>query len=103
MRVLEPRAGLCADLDRDRRPQPSSGLKELGARAALDVLHHDVVAIVVDARVVDLDDVRVDQLRDRERLAAKAGDELLVVGEMLGQDLHRHGALQNAVGRFVDA
>ena len=45
----------------------------------------------------------MDQLRDRERLAPKPGDELFVVREVLGEDLHRHGALEDAVGRLVDA
>ncbi len=52
--------------------------------------------------VVDLDDVRVDELGDRERLAAEAGDELLVVGEVLGEDLDGDGALEDPVGRPVD-
>ncbi len=77
-------------------------LQDLRARAALDVLHDDVVAAVVDAGVVDLDDVGVDQLRDRQRLAPEAGDEALVVGEVLGEDLDRDRALEDAVGRLVD-
>ena len=44
----------------------------------------------------------MDQLRDRERLAAEAGDELLVVGEVLGEDLDRDGPLEDPVGRPVD-
>ncbi len=103
VRVLEPGARLGADLDRDLGREPTLRLEELGARAALHVLHDDVVTVVVDAGVVDLDDVRVDQLRHRQRLAAEAGDELLVVREVLGQDLHGHRALQDAVGRLVDA
>ncbi len=83
-------------------PRSSLGLQQLGHRLALDVLHHDVVAVGVDAGVVDLDDVRVDQLRHRERLAPEAGDELVVVGEVLGEDLDRHGALEHPVGGPVD-
>ena len=93
--VFEPRAGLDADLDRDLRARARPSLEQLGAGVALDVLHDDVVAVVVDAGVVDLDDVGVDQLRDGQRLAAEAGDELLVVGEVLGQDLDRDGALEH--------
>jgi hypothetical protein len=44
----------------------------------------------------------VDQLRDGERLAAEAGDEALVVGEVLGEDLHRDRALEDAVRGPVD-
>ena len=77
-------------------------LQDLRPGAPCDVLHDDVVAAVVDAGVVDLDDVGVDQLRHRQRLAAEAGDEALVVGEVLGEDLHRDGALEDPVGRLVD-
>ena len=102
VRVLEPGARLDADLDRRLGAEPPLGLEELRDRFALDVLHHDVVAELVDAGVVDLDDVGMDQLRDRERLAAEAGDELFVVGEVFGEDLDRDGPLENAVGRPVD-
>ena len=44
----------------------------------------------------------MDQLRHRQRLAAEAGDEALVVGEVLGEDLHRDGPLEDQVGRLVD-
>ena len=44
----------------------------------------------------------MDQLRHRQRLAPEAGDEALVVGEVLGEDLHRDGALEDQVGRLVD-
>jgi len=78
-------------------------LQKLRPRPALDVLHDDVVAVTVDTGVVHLDDVRVDQLRDRERLAPKAGHELVVVGQVLGEDLDGDGALEHPVGRLVDA
>ena len=101
--VVEPGAGLDADLDGGLGPQASARLQQLRSGAALHVLHDDVVAVLVDAGVVDLDDVRVDQLRDRQRLAPEAGDELVVVREVLGEDLDRDGALQDPVGRLVDA
>ena len=78
-------------------------MQKLGAGAALDVLHDDVMAALVDAGVVDLDDVGVDQPGDRQRLAAEAGDELLVVGEVLREDLDGHGALEDVVDRAVNA
>ena len=102
VRVLEARACLHADRDGDLGAELALALKELRHRAALHVLHDDVVAIVVDAGVIDLDDVGVDEPRDGQRLAAEASDELVVVGEMLGQDLHRDGPLEHAVGRSVD-
>ena len=40
--------------------------------------------------------------RGGERLAAEAGDEGLVLGEVLGQQLHGHAALEHAVERQED-
>ena len=77
-------------------------LQQLRARLALDVLHDDEVAAGVDAGVVDLDDVGVDELGDGERLAAEPGDELLVVGEVLGQHLDGDRPLEHPVGGLVD-
>ena len=80
----------------------SVALQQLRSRVPLDVLHDDEVAPLVDPGVIDLDDVGVDQLRDRERLTAEAGDEPLVVGEVLGEDLDGDLALEDPVGRPVD-
>ena len=38
----------------------------------------------------------------RQRLAPEAGHERLVVGQVLGQQLHRHRALEHGVGRLED-
>ena len=59
------------------------------------------MAPLVDSGVVDLNDVGVDQFCDGECLAPEAGDEPLIVGEMLGEDLDRDGALEDAVGGTV--
>ena len=69
--------------------------------AALDVLHDDVVAAgrLVPARVVDLDDVGVHQLGGGQRLAPEAGDERVVLGQVLRQQLDRHLALEHLVER----
>jgi hypothetical protein len=99
VRVVEAGAGLDPDLHRGLGVEPALGLEQLRARAAPHVLHDDVVAPAVDAGVIDLDDVGVDELRDRERLPAEAGDEALVVGEVLGEDLHRDGPLEDRVRR----
>ena len=44
----------------------------------------------------------MDQLGDGQRLAPEAGDEALVVGEVLGEDLDRDRPLEGQVGRLVD-
>src|SRR5690606_27507917 len=65
-------------------------------------LHDDEMPAVVDPGVVDLHDVGVNQLGHGQRLAPEAGNEPVVVGEMLGQYLDRDRPLENAVGGAVD-
>ena len=82
--------------------QPSS--RRISAQdGALDVLHHDEVlaGALVAAGVEDLDDVGVHQPRGRLRLALEARHEGGVVGEVLGEQLDRHLALQAQVEREV--
>ena len=57
---------------------------------------------LVQAGVEDLHDVGVDQARGRLRLALEARHERGVVGEVLGEQLDRHLALQAQVEREVD-
>ena len=77
--------------------------EQLRAGAAAHVLHDDVVLAAIVARVIDLDDVGVDELRDGERLAAEACDEAVVIREVLREDLHRDRALEDRVRRAEDA
>ena len=72
--------------------------------AAGHVLHDDEVACtgLVEAEVVDLDDVGVHQARGRKGLAAEARHERGVIGEVLGQELDRDGALQTLVEGELD-
>src|SRR5438270_918596 len=55
----------------------------------------------VEAEVEHLDYVWMNEPRGGQRLAAKARDERRVVGEVLGQQLDRHVALQPPVEREV--
>ena len=102
VRVVEPGAGLRPRLGRGLGADRPLPLQDLGPGAALDVLHDDEVAAVVDAGVVDLDDVGVDQFGDRQRLAPEAFDEALVVGEVLGEHLDRDRPLEDQVFGLVD-
>ena len=52
---------------------------------------------LVEAEVEDLDDVGVHEPRDGQRLAPEARDELVVVGQVLGQQLDGHVALEALV------
>ena len=83
--------------------QPTAALDQLLEVLALDVLEDDELAPFVLAAVDDGDDVRVAELGDRARLAAKALDVLLVGGELLVEDLDRDRAVEQAVVGLPDA
>ena len=91
-------------VDRLLDVQVAAVAQQLGARMAGDVLHHDEVLVValVEAEVEHLDDVGVHQPGRCQRLAAEARDERRVVGEVLGEQLQRHVALEPLVERQVD-
>ena len=86
-------AGRLEDLDRDvDRPQlidRSLLPDQLLERAAREVLHRDVVRVVVLAAVVDADDVRVLEAGGGLGLAPEALDEARVLGEPVVQELQR--------------
>ena len=99
----ERREDLLGEVDRLQRRQrgaPADDLLEVRPR---QVLHHDVVAAVRLPAVVDGDDVRVVEAGRRRGLAAEALHELGVRGVGLGQHLHRHLAVEQAVVAQVDA
>ena len=99
--VVEAAASLRENPDRFGHVEhPFSG-ENLSARVAFDVLHHDVLtaALLVESEVVDLDDVGVHEPRRRKRLAAKTCYELLIVGEVLGEQLDCDLALESTVDR----
>ena len=65
-----------ADVDRQLGPEPLLGVEQLAQALAVDELHHDRLAAVVDEDVVDADDVGVAEPGDGDRLAAEAlGDD----------------------------
>ena len=102
--VVQSAAGLGDDVDRLPDLEVPAVAQQLRAGAARDVLHHDEVLVVagVKAEVEDLDDVGVDEPRGGERLPAKARHERRIVGQMLGQQLEGHIALETAVEGQVD-
>ena len=71
-------------------------------RAAVDVLHRHVVAAAIVADVVDRDDVRMLQLRERFALAQEALAELFVDREGRCHDLQRDTPVQRALGGEID-
>ena len=91
-RLLDDRGGLL-HLD------PPLSRRISAHELALDVLHHDEVLVgaLVQAGVEHLHDVGVHQPRRRLRLALEARDEGGILGEVLGEQLHRDAALQTQV------
>ena len=82
---------------RQLRPEVEDALGAQGApadarpqRLALEQLHHQEVAAVMLANVVNRADVRVVERRGGARLPAEPGDRLLVLGERLRQELECH-------------
>ena len=73
-----------------------------GERLALDVLHHQVGALRLATEVVDGDEIRMRKARGEAGLAAKAAQIGLVVGETVGEQLHRHRSPEALVAREPD-
>ncbi len=73
---------LAGDLGGLLRREMAVGAQDVGERAAVDVLHGDVVGRRVLAPVEDVDDVRVVEVGGGLRLAAEALDEVGIDGEL---------------------
>ena len=89
--VGEPRRleDLDRDLDRTDRIERRLLADHLLERAAGQVLHHDVVGVVVGPAVIHADDVGVLQAGGGLGLAAEALDESRILGETAVQQLQR--------------
>jgi len=90
------------DVARHGRRQAPGALDELLHGLAGDVLHDDVRSACRAAAIVDGDHVGMVQGGGRARLAMEARYELVVIGEPLAQDLHRHQPPQRRVLRQED-
>ena len=104
VRVVEAVAGVAHEPDRLVDVEPLALAQHVRGRRPVHVLHDDVVAVRarVLTRVEHLHDVRVLEPRGRQRLAAEAVHERLVVGEVLREQLHSDGPLQHRVARLED-
>jgi hypothetical protein len=78
--VGEGGGDLTCDLKGVERGRATVGLHVLGQVLAVDVLHLEVVLVVVTPEVEDLHDVLVPELRQRLPLAAEACDGLIADG-----------------------
>ena len=101
--VAEVDGAACRQQDVHRPLDGQRRLQHHGAEAlALEVLHHDVGLSVVDAVVVNLDDVLVGDAAGGDRLVEEALGVLRLGGdEILVQRLDRHLALHYGVERPV--
>ncbi len=102
VREAQRREDLPRVLDGDRNRRRPAGDDQLLQRAAVEVLHGDVVRPLRLAAVVDRDDVRMRQRRCVLRLAAEALDELVVVRVAVVEDLDGDAAAQLLVLGEVD-
>ena len=99
VRVVEPAAGLGDDLDGLIDVEMAAVAQQLSTRVPGHVLHDDevLVAALVEAEVEDLDDVRMHEPSRGQRFAAEARDESRVIGQVLGEQLQRHIALESLI------
>ncbi len=77
--------------------------QQLREGAALHQLHHQEALALLVPEVVNPDDVRVVQQRQRPSLPGEAGLGLGTGGGLSGEELHRHRTVQPHVARAEDA
>ena len=102
MSRCEPGAHLHAERRRLPCGQPAAARHELRERLSLDVLHRDERPSAVLAHIEDAHDVRVREPRRQACLAQEAPPQLLVPGEVLGEPLQRHRAVELDVMSEID-
>ena len=84
------------------RQRQRAARRRLLERLALDVLHDQVVDVVLQADVVERADVRMIQAGDDLRFALKPLAAVRIVRQMFRQGLDRDGAVQAGVEGAID-
>ena len=103
MGVLQRRQNLCDEVQRlFIRQRLGAVLHIFFQRDAVDILHHDKLELVRHADIVYLYDIGMIQHRNRLGFVFKPPHKILVAAAFLPQDLHRHKAVFQKVGGFVD-
>ena len=100
MRLRECVRDLSADFHGFRDGQ-SSSCDTFGERLALEILHHEVVDVVLASDVEYGTNVGMVEAGQRLRFALEARTQIRVVADFRGDDLDRHRAIQTRVSRFV--
>src|SRR5262249_4243322 len=101
VRGAEAVSDLRRPLDRLTRCDRST-LDLVAERLSVEELHDRERAAVFAAEIVDRENVRVGERRDRARLALEAVERVGVGGDTLGEDLDRDVALQLRVSGAPD-
>ncbi len=96
------REQLLGDVERLVDGHPPLVLEGGAERLALDELHHDEEGFAVLVEVVDADDARVVQRRDRGCLALEAAAKRRIPRVDVAEDLDRYGDLEPGVEALVD-
>ena len=104
--LVSGRTYLIENIHRPARGQLPFLFEDVGERAAIEVLHHQIRdrtrTGAREAEIGDVDDVRMAQPSGRLGLPAEALDELLVARELPMNDLDGDGACRPQVRRLVD-
>ena len=98
VRLVECARDRGADVDREFGAESLLRVEQLAEALAVDELHHDGLASVVDDDVVDGDDVGVAQSGDRDRLAPEPLGDDGVGGEVGLEPFDRDLAIEVDVG-----
>jgi hypothetical protein len=69
---------------------------------AVDILHHDIMSVAVQADIIDVDDVGVAQVCCRLGLVVKALQEAGIGGIVAVEHLHRDAPVQAQIAPTVD-
>jgi hypothetical protein len=96
------REDLAGVLDGDGNRSWTTRNDELLERAAVEILHGDVVGALCLATVVDRHDVGMREARGVLRLAAETLDELVVACVAVVEDLDRYASAEHLVLSEVD-
>jgi hypothetical protein len=97
----QPVCDLPGVVDRLAQRQRTS-CQALAQRVALEQLHYGEGRPALAPEIVDREDARVRERRDRLRLALEAGERFGSLGQVRREHLHRHVAVELGVTRPVD-
>jgi hypothetical protein len=69
---------------------------------AVDILHHDILDLIVEAYVVDLDDIRMGEHGNGIRLVAETADNVLVLHMFVAKDFEPQRCARRSRRKLID-